>query len=648
MGPAPAAAPPPPATAPDKTAPKAVPIVPGVPDAVDVPYPGGVIDLSIDASDITRGLYRVTQTVPVAPGTRQIILQLPQWLPGNHAARGTADQLVDLRFMVDGQPVRWWRDPVEVFAFHVELPEGAKAVEARFIHTSPLQSSEGRVTMTPDMLNLQWDRMTLYPAGHYVRQIRFAPSVRFPEGWQVATALDGRKVDGARVSWATVDYETLIDSPIFAGRHYRRYDLGHGVALNVFADKPEQAALKDEHLATYRALAEEGLIAFGGRHFDHYDFLLALSDKLGDIGLEHQRSSENAMEPTTFQNWAEMGWDRNVVPHEFAHSWDGKYRRPAKLWTPDYRQPMQNNLLWVYEGQTQFWGYVLAARSGVQTKDMVLGMMATNAGMFTQWPGREWRSVEDTTHDPITSARRPKPFASLARNEDYYTEGMLVWLEADQIIREGTKGARGIDDFAAAFFGVRNGDWGQLPYGFDDVVAALNGVYVYDWAAFLNTRLQTPGQPAPLAGIERAGYRLVWKDTPNPFDKGRMGHSKSLSLLHSLGVTLDSGGRVTSTRWDSAAFNAGLVTGSKVLAVNGAVYEAAAMKDAITAAKGKDGKPGPAISLIVQRGDKVQALEIAYHDGLRYPWLEPMGSGPQRLDALLAPRRLGASTGRRH
>jgi predicted metalloprotease with PDZ domain len=343
------------------------------------------------------------------------------------------------------------------------------------------------------------------------------------------------------------------------------------------------------------------------------------------------------MDAKALIDWPESDWDRGVIPHEFTHSWNGKFRRSARLWTPDYRQPMQDNLLWVYEGQTQFWGLVLGARSGVQSKEAVLGELAAYAGQFSQWPGRGWRSVEDTTFDPIMASRRPKPYASLDRNEDYYTEGALVWLEADQIIRAGTGGKKGLDDFAKGFFGIRDGDWGEVPYEFDDVVAALNAVYPHDWAGFLTTRLRTPGQPAPLAGIEAGGYRLVWHDEPNPYDRARMAAGKTLSLFHSLGVTLDKDGKVLSCRWDSPAFNAALVPGARIIAVNGQVYDPDALKEAITAAKGIS----LPMELIIQRGDKVLPVSIAYHDGLRWPWLERAnpGKAPAGLDLLLSPRR---------
>lgn len=626
-----------------RSAPTAAPIVRRVPDPVDTPYPGGPIALEVDASDKTRAAFKVTETVPLAPGATSLILLFPEWLPGHHAPRGRLAELTDLTFTAGGKALAWERDPVDVYAFHIEVPAGAKEVVARFTYTSPLQPAEGRIVMTQEMLNLQWEQVSLYPAGHYTRQIRIRPSVTFPNGWSVATALDGRSGTGNRLAWAETDYETLVDSPVFAGAYFRKWDLGSGVTLNVVADKPEQLAAKPEYIATHRALVQEALATFGSRHFDHYEFLLALTDRMGGIGLEHHRSSENQLEPNAFIKWSDYDWDRNLLPHEFTHSWNGKFRRPARLWTPDFRTPMQDNLLWVYEGQTQFWGLVLAARSGVQSKETVLGTIANYAGLFTQQPGREWRSVEDTTLDPVFAARKAKPFPSLARNEDYYTEGALIWLEADQIIRAGTGGRKGLDDFAKLFFGVRDGDWGVLPYEFDDVIAALNAVYPYDWAGFLRTRFETPGQPAPLGGIERGGYRLAWHEEPNPFDKARMADGKFLSLYHSLGLVIDKDAKVTATRWDSVAFNAGIVPGSRIVAVNGTAYDQEGIKAAITAAKaGPNAGPnaGKPIELLIQRGDRFQTIQVAYRDGLRWPWLDKVpGKAPAALDALLAPRR---------
>ena len=617
------------------SAPVAPQLADGTPLPQDTPWPGGTIALNIDATDTRRGVYAVTQTIPVAPGTRQLELLFPEWLPGNHAARGPINLLSSLRFSAGGRPLEWRRDTLDVYRFVVTVPDGVTEVTANFLHTSPVTGSEGRVTMTQEMLNLQWEKMSLYPAGHYTRRIEVKPTVKVPAGWQVFTALDGQVRAGDTVSWREVDYETLVDSPIFAGKYARQWSLDDNVKLDAVADAPKYLELEPENLARFERLVDEADALFGARHFDHYDILLAMTDRMGGIGLEHHRSAENQYEPTALTDWEAMDWDHNVVSHELVHSWNGKFRRPEGLWTPDYRTPMQDDLLWVYEGQTQFWGWILAARSGLQSKETILGTIANAVANYSEGqPGRAWRSVQDTTYDPIISSRRPLPYSSLQRSEDYYVEGALTWLEADQIIRDGTKGRRGLDDFARAFFGKTDGDWGVSTYDFDEVVETLNGIYAFDWASFLDTRLRQPNQPAPVRGLEMAGYQLVWKDEPNSYADGRMKNSKGLDLYYSLGMNLDSGGKVTATLWDGPAFDAGIVNGAIVVAVNGEEYSASVIKDAVTAAK----DTSEPIELLVKRGERYDTIALDYHGGLRYPWIEPVGTGRKGLDRLLAAR----------
>ena len=615
---------------------RAVLSAPTIPVSVDRAWPGGAMTLAIDASDVQRGAYRVIQTIPLAPGTRRVTLLYPQWLPGKHGPRGPIAELVDLRLSADGRPVSWRRDLQEVHAFHVDIPGGARSLVARFIHTSPLRKSEGRVTMTREMLNLQWEKMSLYPAGHFARRVRVKPQVTFPAGWTAATALKGKRRSGNSVSWAETDYETLVDSPIFAGAHFAAWDLGNNVGLSAVADVPGLLSLRTSDRERLAAMVDEALLIFGRPPYDRYDFLVALSDRIGGIGLEHLRSSENQLEPRNFIAWNDHDWDRNVLAHELVHSWNGKYRRPAGLWTPDYRTPMRDDLLWVYEGQTQFWGWVLAARSGLQREGMVLGMMAHAAGIQSENPGRAWRSVADTTLDPIVAARKPKPFRSLARGEDYYHEGALIWLEADQVIRKGTAGRKGLDDFARDFFS-HPGDGSRISlYDLDDVVAALNRTYPNDWARFLQERIGGQGRPAPLAGIDMAGYRLVWRERPNPYSQARMDHARRLNLYHSLGLSVEKDGKVQSARWNGPAFRAGIVPGATIVAVNGIAFSPERLKQAISAAR-QSRKP---IDMLVRRDDRYRTIPVAYYGGLRWPWLERVNPrATAALDRLLAPRR---------
>ncbi|MFA6220519.1 MAG: peptidase M61 [Erythrobacter sp.] len=617
------------------SAPVAPPLHDATPLPQDTPWPGGTIRLAIDASDTQRGVYRVTETIPVPADTRELVLLFPEWLPGNHAPRGPIAQLSNIRFSAGGKPLSWKRDTLDVYRFTVTVPAGTREVVASFVHTSPITGSEGRITMTQEMLNLQWEKMSLYPEGHYTRRIAVAPSVTVPQGWEVFTALDGKARQGDTLGWAAVDYETLVDSPIFAGSYARQWVVGENVRLDAVADAPRYLALAPENLKRFEKLIGEADALFGARHFDHYDILLAMTERMGGIGLEHHRSAENQYEPNALIKWDELDWDHNVVSHELVHSWNGKFRRPEGLWTPDYRTPMQDDLLWVYEGQTQFWGWVLAARSGLQKKDTILGTLALAAATYSEGqPGRAWRSVQDTTYDPIVNARRPHPYPSLQRSEDYYTEGALTWLEADQIIRKGTQGRKGLDDFASAFFGKTGDDWGELTYDFAEVVATLNAIHPYDWAGFLDTRLRQPDQPAPLRGIEMAGYQLAWKEEPNPYHKGRMSGGNYLDLFHSLGINLDKDGKVIATLWDGPAFNAGIVNGAQVVAVGAIAYSQDAIRDAITTAKSEQ-RP---IELLVKRGERYDTLAIDYHAGLRYPWIEATGDGEHGLDRLLAPK----------
>lgn len=604
-----------------------------IPLPADRPYPG-TMQLKVDATDYARGIFHVRQTIPV-PKAGKFTILYPQWLPGKHAPRGAIAEVAGFKPSANGKPLAWTRQPTDVYAFDIDVPQGVKSIDIAFDFLSPTRTSEGRVVVTPAMMNLQWEQVSFYPAGWFTRQIPVQLEVSLPEGWTGAAALDGMQVSKNRYSFGVTSYENLIDSPMFAGKYFRAWALGNGVTLNVVADEEKYLAASPDHIARHAALVSEAIALFGMRHFDRYDFLLALSDELGGIGLEHHRSSENSRNPDYFTKWDDNDSERGLLPHELVHSWNGKFRRPDKLWTPDYRTPMQDNLLWVYEGQTAYWDLVLAGRSGMQSKEMILAEWATNAGFFSSQAGREWRSVEDTTLDPIIAARKARAFPSATRTEDYYNEGALMWLEADMLIRTGTNGAKNLDDFAKLFFGGREGDWGQDTYDFDDVVAALNAVYPHDWAKFLRDRMQAPGRPAPTAGIEAAGYRLVWRDSPNIYDRDRMAQAKNTDLTHSLGLVIDKDGVAGSIAWDGPAFRADIVNGTKILAVDGVTYSRERIETAIRAAT--DGKSP--VKLLVERGGRYRTIEIDYRGGLRWPHLEKAGPGPDAFDALFTPKR---------
>ena len=597
----------------------------------DIAYPG-TMKLEVDATDFTRRILRVRQTIPVAEAGPMTLL-FPQWIPGAHSPRGDIDKLGGLRFTANGAALNWKRDPLNIYAFVVDVPAGAKAITAEFQFLSATADNQGRIVVTDKMMNLQWNSVSLYPAGYYARRIPVQASVTWPDGWQAAGALRG-KAAGTTVTYEATDYETLIDSPMFAGKYFGRVDLGGNVMLNMVADSAAELAAKPEQIAAHKKLVSEAVSLFGARHYDHYDFLLAITDEMGGIGLEHHRSSENGVDTGYFTKWNDGPGDRNLLPHELTHSWNGKFRRPERLWTPDYRTPMQNELLWVYEGQTQFWGYVLGARSGLYSKQQTLDAYASIAARLDTAKGREWRPMLDTTNDPVIAARRPKGWLSWQRADDYYNEGLLIWLEADAIIRRESKGARGLDDFARAFFGMRDGDWGELTYTRQDVIDTLGKVQPYDWATFLADRVDRTTGEAPKNGLTLGGYRLVYGETPNSVTAQVEKDMKGVDQSYGIGLMVKSDGDILSVIWDSPAFRAGLTVGTKLIAVNGTEFSTDGFKSAITQAK----NPKTPVVIIVKQDKSYRTITLDYSSGLRYPRLEKTGEGMGSLDRLLQPK----------
>lgn len=624
-----------PAVAQDSPGPRPLPMPPAIPEARDVAFPG-TMTLSVDATDLDRRIFRVKQTIPVTKAGPMVLLY-PEWLPGNHAPRGQLEKIAGLVITAGGKPVKWVRDPVEVYAFHVDVPEGTTALDLSFEFLSATAPDQGRVVVTNEMLNLQWNSTAFYPAGWYVSRIPVEASVTLPDGWKFGVALDVASQSGGKTTFKPVSFETLVDSPMFAGRYFRQVELDRGgrspVMLNIVADRPEQLDINAEQLALHRNLVVQADRLFGPRPFDRYDFLLALTDRMGGIGLEHHRSSENSRNPEYFTGWSRMTSQRSLLPHEYAHTWNGKFRRPADMWTPDYATPMRGSLLWVYEGQTQYWGYMLSARAGLWTKQDALGALAEVAATYQGRGGRQWRDTTDTTLDPVISARKPKGWLSWQRNEDYYSEGLLVWLDVDTLIREKTGGKKSLDDFARVFFGGVEGDYTPKVYDFQEVVATLNGVVAHDWAAFLNARLAS-AEAAPLDGFTRGGYRLVWDSAQSTYQKGSDTLGKRTDLTWSIGLALNATGTITGVQWDGPAFKAGLTVSNQIIAVNGETYSAERLKAVVDASA-----RGEPIELIIKANEKFRVVKLDWSGGLRYPRLERIPGTPDRLGDILAPRK---------
>ena len=601
----------------------------------DQPY-AGMIHLAVDVSDVRRRIVTVRETISgLHAGTT---LLYPKWLPGTHAPEGPVDRLAGLTVSANGVAVRWERDPMDAYALRMTLPSGATSVDLAFQYLSPTSPKVGAAEISREMLMLEWNTVVLYPSGYFASRIPVTATVTLPAGWTYGTALEVATVDSATTTFKPVSLETLVDSPIYAGLYSRRLDLDPGSAapvhMNLFADRAEYLSVKEDELERFRALVQQAYKLFGAHHYSHYDFLFSLSNQIAQIGLEHHQSSEDGADPEFFTEWAKNPWGRDLLGHEFTHSWNGKFRRPADLWTPNYNVPMQDSLLWVYEGQTQYWGEVLTARSGLWSREEALDQLAMTAAFFDMQAGRSWRSLQDTTNDEIINPRRPQSWTDWQRFEDYYSEGQLIWLDVDTLIRERSGEKRSLDDFAQRFFGINNGSFKPVTYTFDDLVRELNAIEPYDWASFLRQRLDRVATPAPLDGIRRGGYQLRYDDTQSEYLQAAEAQAKRANFSFSVGMQIDdSDGTVTNVAWGSAAYKADVTESAQVLAVNGVAYTAAALKDAIRRAQ-SDLAP---IELIMKTGERYWVARLDYHQGLRYPHLVRDSSVPARLDAIFSP-----------
>lgn len=369
------------------------------------------------------------------------------------------------------------------------MPLGVSTLEVSFEYLSPTSASQERVTVTPALLSLQWNTVVLHPAGHYARQIHIKPAITLPDDWEFASALEIEGRSAAMTTFRAVTLDTLIDSPLMAGRHYRQISLANDVRLNIVADSPELLNASEEQIAPHRKLISQADMLFGARHFDHYDFLLALSDEMGGIGVEHHRSCESVTVPGYFNDWNSTSTRHGGLAHEYVHSWNGKFRRGADSWTPCFAKPIRDSLMWVYEGLTQYYGQVLCTRAGLWPREDMLGSLAETAVRYDSRKGTLWRTLSDTTRDPIIASRTPLPWPGWQPSEDYYSEGSLIWLKVDAMIRETTRERTSLDDFARTFFGMRHGDWVTFTYEMKDVVDALKLIAPHDWQSYFNEKL---------------------------------------------------------------------------------------------------------------------------------------------------------------
>lgn len=594
--------------------------------------------LKVDARDVSDRILHATLHLQAQPGP--LTLVYPKWIPGEHGPTGPISDLVGLKISAGGASIPWRRDPEDNYAINIEVPAGAAAVDVAldFLLPSDENGFTSAASSSANIGAISWNTVVLYPKGAVASSLTYAASLRLPEGWKFATALTRTGESGGEIQFAPVTLETLIDSPVVAGKYVRTFDLSPGAAtperLNVIADSAAALEMTTNDQAFFARLPAEANALFGAHHYRHYDFLLTLSDVVAHFGLEHHESSDDRGPERMLidENMRKAG--APLLPHEMVHSWNGKYRRPAGLATPDYQQPMKTEMLWVYEGLTEYLGLVLTARSGLWTPTNFYEQIADDAATLDYQRGRDWRPLVDTTDAAHLLYSSRGEGASWRRGVDFYSEGSLIWLEADVKIRQLTNGKRSLDDFCQAFFGGQNTPPRVVPYALDDVIAGLNAVAPFDWRSFFQQRVYAVNPHAPMGGIEGGGWKLVYKDEESDLLKTAEANRKTTVLTWSLGMVLGEKGEIGDVTPDSPAARAGIAAGMTLVAVNNRRWTPELLRTAIKEAKG-----GAApIELLVENGDVFKTCAIDYHDGERYPNLERDSTKPDLLSEIVKPR----------
>lgn len=589
--------------------------------------------LRVDATDAPRNILHSTVIIPVAPG--KVTLVYPKWIPGNHRPTGPIQNLTGLHIKAKGQELDWQRDLVDMWAFTVQVPAAVRELEVSFDTTT----YNGRNSASSSkLLDLNWNQVVLYPQGAASDAVQVTASIVLPAGWKYGTALTPVSPSGDSVEFRPVSLTRLVDSPLIAGLWFRQVQLSapgetpvH--VIDLAGESAESVEITDKDLASYKQLVAETGKLFGARHYEKYDFLWTLSDEIAHRGLEHHESSDNGTAEDVFSNPNSHNLFADLLPHEFFHSWNGKYRRPQGLATSNYQEPMKGDLLWVYEGLTDYFGTILAARTGLRSPDQFREHLAYTAAMLDHRAGRTWRPLQDTaTSVQILFAGAPQ-WANWRRGADYYPEGDLIWLEVDAMIRRQTNGQKSLNDFCRIFYGGQSGPPSVVPYKFEDVVAALNQVSAYDWAHLLRERLDSKSAHAPLGGIENGGWKLVYSDQKNSTMEAAEKTGDTLDLSFSLGMIVSKAGDIRDVIPGSPAYAAGLGPGMKLIAVNGRKWSKDVMRSALRTGVHSQ-QP---LALLAENAEYYNTYQVDYHGGEQYPHLVRVEAQPDTLGEIIKP-----------
>jgi predicted metalloprotease with PDZ domain len=589
------------------------------------------IRLMVDASQAPQKILHARMEIPVQSGP--LTLYYPEWIPGEHMPDGPIIQVAGMKFSGGGKTIPWRRDLVEMFSIHVDVPAGVTTLVADFdfLLSGPASGFSAGASATASLDVLSWNQVLLYPKGLPAKDIIFAPSLRLPAEWKFGTALPIAKQEGAAIEFAPVALTNLVDSPVLSGRYYRAIQLTPGQnpshEIDIAADSAAALAMTPDTQLQLRNLVTEAYALFGVRHYRDYHFLLTLSDDVAHFGLEHHESSDDRTAERSLIDDAERIEFATLLPHEYVHSWNGKYRRPAGLATPDYQQPMKDDLLWVYEGLTEYLGEVLTARSGLQTPEQWREDFAGLVAQYENRPGRDWRPLQDTADAAPFLYDATNDWSNWRRGTDFYEEGELLWLDVDETLRTITKDKKSIEDFCRIFHGGAGGQPELKTYTFEDVVATLNRVAPYDWAGFLRARLDGVATKTPNEAVEKSGWKLVYNEQPNTVLEIEEELARHASFSLTVGFSASDEGAVADVIHGGPAYIAGIGPGMKIVAVNGAQFSPDAMRDAIAAGKNTTAP----IQLIVANGAQFRTFSVDYHGGLRYPHIERDESRPDYL-----------------
>jgi len=599
---------------------------------------GPAVNVSVDATNPARHLFHTRLTMPVKAGP--LTLLYPQWIPGDHRPSGPITDMLGLKITGGPNQIPWTRDPVNLFAFHLDVPAGVSEIQVTFDYANSPNPSDrtSQATSTPNLVVINWYEVLLYPQGPHTDRIDYRADLSLPKGWQFGTALPVEASSDGHIQFKTASLTTVVDSPVIAGRYFRSVDLSPGQSpqhfLDIAGDSAASVEISDAQIQHFRSLVKETGVLFGARHYRDYHFLLTLSDYIAGGGTEHHESSDDRAKELYLTDDALFKMNVDLLPHEVTHSWNGKYRRPAGLATPDYNQPIKGDLLWIYEGLTDYIGKILTPRSGLMTPGEFRDWLACVAARLDTQAGRNWRPVEDTAVSVQILDDARDDYSNYRRDEEYYPESGLIWLEADVLIRDLSHGTKSLDDFCRAFFGPPGGAPELKPYVLDDVLKALNAVQPYDWQKFFKDRIYTATAHAPLAGLTDGGWKLVYTEEVPDYYRRREDKRSIYDFRYSLGLIVhDTDEEITDVILGSPADQAGVPPAGKLIAVNGTRFTPKRLRQALREAK----QTRDPIEVLVREGDAYKTYRIDYHGGDRYPHLVRDEPRPDVLGEIIRP-----------